>query len=226
MIDWWNGLSTLNQGFYAAAGFFSLLFLWQFIASMIGLAGGDVDIETGAEADVDVDIDVGDGGLDLDDIEAHSIEDAAESTMAFRILSVRAILAFLTLFSWAGAMYLDGGKSTGEALVLAVAWGIGAWVFVAVLIHWMKRLAETGTQRISTCVGKRGSVYLDIPSDGQGEVRVNVSGVISLVKARASGGDALKAGTPVHVVRALEGNSVEVRPVSSPTDGEQPTGPE
>jgi membrane protein implicated in regulation of membrane protease activity len=210
MMEWWKALSTINQVFYAVAAFFSVLFLWQFISSLIGLAGSDVDADI--DADVDADID-GDVDVDVDDIEAHSIEDAAESTMAFRIFSVRAILAFFTLFFWAGAMYLDAGKPLTNTLILALAWGLAAWVFVAVLIHWLRKLAETGTQQLSTCVGKRGSVYLDIPAEGQGEVRVIVSGVISMVKARAAGGNEIKAGTPVQVVRMLDGSSVEVQPV-------------
>jgi len=228
MMDWWNDLSTLNQVFYGAAAFFSLIFLWQFIASLIGLAGGDMDIaDHHVDGDVDVHADVhGDFDADVhgdvdfhaehpgvDAVEGHSAADAAESVHAFRILSVRAILAFFTLFFWAGAMYLDAGKPLTNALILALAWGLAAWVFVAVLIHWLRKLAETGTQQLVTCVGKRGTVYLDIPAEGQGEVRVIVSGVISMVKARAPGGKEIKAGTPVQVVRMLDGSSVEVQPV-------------
>ena len=215
MMDWWNGLELLNKVFYGAAGFFTLLFAWQFIASLIGLAGGDMDVETGVEAGVDSDIDVGDGGMDLDDIEAHSIEDAAESTMAFRVLSVRAVLAFFTLFTWAGALYLNAEKEIGQALVLATVWGLAAWVVVAVLLHWLRRLAESGNPSLATCVGGRGSVYMDIPPGGQGQVRVAVSGVVSMVRARAAGGDEVKAGTPVQVIRQLDGSTVEVRPVAS-----------
>ena len=41
MGDWWQGLSGLNQAFYAAAAFFSAFFVWQFIAALMGM-GGDV----------------------------------------------------------------------------------------------------------------------------------------------------------------------------------------
>jgi hypothetical protein len=210
MMDWWNDLSTLNQVFYGAAAFFSLIFAWQFIASLIGLAGGEMDV---GEHDVDGDVDFHAEHPGVDAVEGHSAVDAAESVHAFRILSVRAILAFFTLFSWAAALYLDADKPLTSTLILALAWGLAAWVFVAVLIHWLRKLAETGTQQLVTCVGKRGSVYLDIPAEGQGEVRVNVSGVISMVKARAAGGKEIKAGTPVRVVRMLDGSSVEVQPV-------------
>jgi len=107
MWQWWTELSSLVQGFYVAAAALSLLFLWQFIASLIGLAGGEGGVDA---VDVDTDIDVG-AGLDLDDIEVHSLEEAAESMAGFRMISLRAILAFATLFCWAAALYLDRGPS-------------------------------------------------------------------------------------------------------------------
>lgn len=211
MFEWWNGLTTLNQVCYAAAAFFSVIFLWQFISSLIGLAGGEADFD-GAEGDVDAD-----GGVevDVDDIEAHSAADAADSTVAFRILSVRAILAFCMLFSWAAALYLDAGKEETQAIVLAVFWGLAAWAVVAILIHWLRKLAETGTRKLSTAVGREGTVYLEIPSGGTGEVRVRVSGVISVVKARGEGGEHVRSGTPVRVVGVVGGNTVKVRPLEA-----------
>lgn len=208
MMGWWNSLEPLNQWFYGAAFFFSAIFLWQFISSMIGM-GGEADVDLGVDADIDVE------GIDLDDIEAHSLEEAAETTAAFKLLSLRAILAFLTLFTWAGAMYLNAGKDTGAALTYAVLWGAAGWVIVALLVNWMRKLAETGTPRLATCVGRRGLVYLDIPADGQGEVRVLVSGSVSHVKARAVGGEGLKAGTAARVVRVLDQTTIEVEPAQT-----------
>lgn len=214
MMEWWTGLGTLNQVFYVGAGLFSLIFLWQFVMTLIGLSSGgdlDVDVDGGVDGDFDVD---GDGAVDfsVDALEAHSMADAAESTAAFHVLSVRAILAFFTLFFWAGAMYLDAGKSVTESLLLGLAWGAAAWIVVAVCLHWLKKLAESGNRRLSTAIGQPGTVYVDIPAGGQGEVRVLVSGVISVVKARGSAGLAIKSGTPVTVTRLAGPNSVQVRP--------------
>ena len=222
MIQWWSDLTAVNQVFYAAAAFFSLIFLWQFISSLVGLSGGEADLEVDADMDVDVDggdmdIDGGDG-LEVDDIEAHSLEAAAESTAAFKVLTLRAILAFFTLFFWAGAMYLNMGKSLSRALLYATAWGVAAWLIVAHVVNWMRRLAESGTARLVSCVGTNGSVYLDVPAGGQGEVRLLVSGRVSMVKARAVGGVELKSGTAVRVVRVVDPTSVEVRPVESPEE--------
>jgi len=208
MIEWWNSLGGLNQGFYLAAGFFSLIFLWQFISSIIGLSTEGLDVE------VDADIDA-DAGMDLDDIEAHSLEEAGETMVAFRVFSLRAILAFCTLFSWAGALYLPRTESLSTTLLYALGWGLLGWLVVSLLVWWLRGLAETGTRKLTTCVGKAGTVYLDIPADGLGEVRVAVSGAISMVKARAAGGAALKAGTPVRVGRILNETTVEVRSVDA-----------
>lgn len=201
MAEWWNSLETLNKFFYGGAGFFTLIFVWQFVGMLIGLShGGEIDVDGDIDGDVDMDMD------------ADGIDTGAESMVAFHIFSVRAILAFFTMFTWAGALYMNVGKSTSGSIILAFAWGVAGWTVVAVLLHWLRKLAETGNRRLRTCVGQTGTVYVDIPAGGQGEVRVAVSGVVSMVKARAAGGAALKAGSPVIVTRLSGVNSVQVRP--------------
>jgi hypothetical protein len=215
MWEWWNSLTTVNQVFFGAATFFSILFLWQFITSMVGLGGAELDVDTDLDTDVDVD-----GGVDVDDIEAGSAEEAAESMAAFHLFSLRAILAFFTLFSWAGALYLQS-QPLHIALVYGIAWGLGAWLIVTLIINWLRKLAESGNPVLSTCVGTHGTVYMDIPAGGAGKVRVKVSGAVSMVSARAAGGEALEAGTPIRVLRTLDHSSVEVQPVGSRQEGKE-----
>ena len=210
MMDWWRSLGELNQGLYIGAAFFSLLFLWQFISALLGLAGEGADAELDVDADIDID------GVDLDDLEAANIEGAAESIASFKILSIRAVLAFCTLFCWAGAMYLDADMATSRALIFASLWGLAAWVVVALLVHLIRKLAETGNPRLATCVGHRGTVYLNIPDAGFGEVRVIVSGAVTRVKARGRNGQAIATGSPVKVVRTLDANTIEVDNLDAP----------
>ncbi len=197
MFEWWQNLETVTQWFYGAAAFFSAIFLWQFIMSMIGLSGAE---------DVDMDLDAG-------DIEAASASDAADSVVAFRLLSIRAVLAFLTLFFWAAAMHHDADGNLTRAITYGTLWGLGAFAIVALALHLMRKLAETGNPRLQTCVGTRGTVYLDIPADGSGEARVTVSGVVSHVKARSADGKPLKAGTQIQVLRTLGPTTIEIEPV-------------
>ena len=85
---------------------------------------------------------------------------------------------------------------------------------VALLLSLLPKLAHTGTKRIATSLGAHGTVYLDIPAEGLGEVRIAVSDVISFVKARTHSGAAIMSGTPVVVTRILGPATVEVEVLS------------
>ncbi len=203
MASWWSELRTLNQGFYIAAAFFGVLFLWQMI---MALAGFDHD----ADADMDMDGDM-DGASAYDDFEHGAEVDAGESLGAFKILSIRSLLAFFTLFTWGVSMYMHlGKKETAWALFLGLIWGTVGMLITASIFYFMRRMTETGNARIVSCVGSYGTVYLDIPEDGMGEVRVSVSKVVTYVKARAADGKAIKAGAGIRVERKLSETSVEV----------------
>ena len=202
MGEWWQNLSGINQGFYVAATFFSVFFLWQLIAALVGLGGG--------EADMDADVDAADDGT-YEDFEHGAATDASASVAAFKLVSVRSILAFCTLFSWAGALYLNRGHALQNTLLYALLWGVAAMVAVALVFHLMRRMTEAGTPQLATCVGQTGTVYLDIPDGGRGEVRVPVGGVMTHVKARTSGGKTLKMGASVRVLRVLDAATVEVQ---------------
>lgn len=195
MSGWWRELTAVNQWFYIGAMFFSAFFLWQLIATVAGLAGGEHDLDTHAEADWQHD----------------TPADAHDTVIAFKLLSIRGVLAFLTLFCWASALYLDTGSPLTSAMGYAVLWGATAMVLVSLALYGVQRLAETGNLRIESCVGASGTVYLDIPAEGEGEIRVLCSGVMTHVKARCPAGP-LKAGQSARVVRVVGPNSVEVEP--------------
>ncbi|MBI5723251.1 MAG: hypothetical protein HZA50_04785 [Planctomycetes bacterium] len=202
--DWWSGLQAVNQWFYAAAGFFSIFFLWQLVAAVIGLGGDSSDVVT---TDVDVSGAHGPG----DHLAA---TDAAATMDIFKLLSIRSILAFLTMFTWACALYLNNGVAMTWAVLYGVIWGLVGMFLVALLMFGMRKMAETGNPQIATCVGTEGTVYMNIPPGGEGEVRVAISGVVTLVKARGNGGQEIKAGSPVKVLKVVAPNKVEVEPVN------------
>ena len=197
--SWWAGLEVLTRWFYGAAAFFSVFFVWQMIMAVIGLGGGETDVDTQADAGSHV-----------------SPDDVHDSIATFKLLSFRSIVAFFTLFTWAGALYLDSdrGLSVGRAMGYAAVWGIAAMLVISLIFYFMRRMTETGNLRIETAVGNSGTVYLDIPANGEGEVRVMCSGSMTHFKARVAGGAALKGGTPVKVTRTLGGNTIEVEPVT------------
>jgi hypothetical protein len=138
---------------------------------------------------------------------------------SFQLLSFRSILAFFTLFTWATALsLLNKGPAPGFfgtifSILGGLFWGIVAMFCVAILFYLMARLQESGNANIRSCVGTTGSVYLDIPQDGLGEVRCTVSGAVTVVKARGAGGQPIKAGADVLILWNSDDNVVEVQPI-------------
>ena len=160
MNEWWNSLDGLNQFFFGMAAFFSVFFIWQVIAAFMGLTGDDMDV--GGDADV--------GDLEAPDEVSHS--DVIESAQAFKILSIRSLVTFFTLFSWGSALYLSTGMEPAKALGISSVWGLVGMFSVALVFYGMAKLAEVGTKDVKSCKGQLGTVYLDIPEGGYGEIRV------------------------------------------------------
>lgn len=208
--DWWNCLPVMTQAFYTAAGVMSLLFLWQLVMALLGL-GHHGDVPTAGDMHVEADLQTNVGSM-----EAHAAGDVAETITSFRLISVRSVLAFFTLFFWAGAFYLTAELPMATALLYAVLWGLGAGVLVAWLVNVLRRMAESGTARVSDCLGAQGSVYLRIPSGGTGEVRVVIGGRLTHLPARATGDQEIQPGQAVRVVRKLDGNTIAVEPIPAP----------
>ena len=215
-------LGVLALTFFAALG--------KETAAVIGLAHGGAGMDTGADAGgadfdhggdldhaggfdhgagfdhggVDHGGDVGHGA----DVHAHA--EGAETVAAFKLLSLRSLIAFGMLFGWAGALYQMEGRGLTFAIGLAVVWAFLGMLVVSLLFYGVMRLTETGTRRLATAVGQAGTVYIDIPADGTGQVRTVVSGMVSFVKARTLDGKPLAAGTPVRITGLVDSNTVEV----------------
>lgn len=205
MNEWWSSLSGMTQFFYGMAVFFSVFFLWQIAAAFLGMSGddmeldGDVDFDTGAPDDVD-----------------HA--DVVESSQAFKILSLRSIITFFTLFSWASALYTADGMPTVKAMSIGTAWGLVGMLAIAAIFWAMGKLTETGTKDIAMAKGQTGTVYLDIPAEGFGEVKTMVGGVVEHIKAKSVHGEALPAGTEVRVVNVIDQTLVGVERLTSKGD--------
>lgn len=192
MQEWWEGLESATQFFYGMAAFFSVFFMWQMIAAFLGLTGDDVDV---GHADIDI--------SDIDASDNFDHHDVIESSQAFKILSLRSIITFFTLFSWGCALYTGDGMPVVKAMGISSIWGLAGMFAIAFIFYGMGKLTETGTKDVTTCIGEIGTVYLDIPADGFGEVKTSVSGVVEHVKARSVNGEALSAGTQVRIVKAI-----------------------
>ncbi|MBI5568854.1 MAG: hypothetical protein HY914_02820 [Desulfomonile tiedjei] len=200
MESWWEGLTTLNQGFFVSAVFFSVLSIWQTLSALFGVDGHSHEhVEH-----LDHGGDVGHGS------EAHQEASDADDRVGLTFVSIRSLIAFGTLFSWAGGIYLMGGTSQVWAILYSLIWGVVAMFLVSYVIYKLLRFQETGNITLTSALGEEGTVYITLPPGGVGQVRVMVSGVLSYVKARSNSEEPLIQGTRVRVIGVDDNNVIEV----------------
>jgi hypothetical protein len=197
MESWWQELTTINKAFCVQALFFSLLFLWQLAGMLLGADGSGH----------------GDGGhMPAHDAPGESGHGDAHDngSVVFSLISVRSIVAFGTLFSWAGSLYLMGGTSPVWAVLYSLLWGLAAMFLVSYLMFGLLKLQQTEKASLWSAVGEEATVYMNIPEDGVGKVRVMVRGTISFVNARSAHGEPLKEGRTVRVLDLVDDKTVSV----------------
>lgn len=200
MSEWWSELTGVTQFFYGMAAFFSVFFLWQIFAAFLGLGGDEADVIDHAGFDA--------AEPGVADVMGH--DDVVESSQAFKILSLRSIITFFTLFSWGCALYTGDGMPVVKAMGISSIWGLVGMLAIAFIFWGMGKLTETGTKDVRSCEGKLGTVYLDIPAGGYGEIKTTISGAVENVKAKSMSGEALSAGTEVRVVKVIDQTLVGV----------------
>lgn len=206
MQEWWTSLADITKVFYGMAAFFSVFFLWQILAAFMGLSGDSTD---------------GDVGTDLSDVDSPNDfdhHDVVESSQAFKILSLRSLITFFTLFSWGSALFTTSGMPIVKAMGISALWGLAGMLAIAGIFYAMGKLTETGTKELASCKGQTGSVYLDIPSGGYGEIKTTVSGVVENVRAKNIDGEALPSGTQVRIMQVVGQTLVIVEKLSKMGD--------
>lgn len=150
------------------------------------------------------------GGDDLD----HSTDNDAHSSEGVKLLSLRAIVAFLVGFGWAGGLMMNRGMDLFPALAIAIVTGLVFMMSIFAIMRGMMSLRADGTMDFHNAVGKNGSVYVTIPAKraGHGQVEIEIQGRITTVQAVTAHQEALAPQTAV-VVDALEpGNLLVVSP--------------
>ncbi len=189
--DWWGPLSSTEKVFWGISLVFSVLFLIQFVVSLIGL-----DFDTDSDVDVHA------------DIETHSDYHLDPS---FTLLSVRSIIAFFTFFGWTGVLVLNAGGSVWTAIGFSGLAGFAAMFIVGYVIYLFTTLTEQGTVNLSKALYSTGEVYLSIPANknGHGKVHIKIQGALKEVDA-VTNGDALPTGSAIKVVEIIDDNLILV----------------
>ena len=200
--DWWSSLDGIQQLFWGISIVFSVLFIIQFVLSLIGL-----DFDGDADVDVHADVDHG-----------HSYTLDAD----FTLLSVRGIIAFFTFFGWTGVLVLNAGGSTLMALGFASLSGLMAMLIVGYMIYMFSKLTQAGNTDIQEALFQTGEVYLTIPAEknGYGKIHLKIQGSLKEMDAITEG-QTLLTGVPIKVIEVLDDNLLLVEPAISYLPGNQ-----
>lgn len=193
MTAWWESLDLLERVLACIAVPATLLLVLQLALSLLGLGGHEGDLEAEAGGDLDAeDFDADDPGAGI----------AGHDGFALRMLSLRGILAFLSVYGWAALAVSRAGHPWLAAILVGLILGAAAMVLVAAAMGLILALQTDGTVDRRNAVGLSGTVYLTVPAQRQGSGKVNVVIQEKLTECDAVTDEMqpLPTGTPVTVV--------------------------
>ncbi len=186
---WWEGLTGAGQAFWGISIVFSVLFVIQFVLSLIG-----VDFDLDMDGDVDTDF-----GMDAD----------------FSLFSIRSIIAFFTFFGWTGVLMLDAGFGVWVAIITSLISGFLAMAIVGYMMYKFTQFDESGTFNPNSAINHTGEVYLFIPAakSGYGKIHLKLKGALKEMDAVTDENLEIPTGTKVKVVEVLDDNLLLVEKI-------------
>ena len=146
-----------------------------------------------------------DFGLDDGDVDDAGSE--AETEAAFKILSINALSAFIMMFGWGGLTALQD-FSLGPVLsfLIALVTGSATGLLTAYIFYLVRKLCSEGEiLHLDDLVGKPGSVYERIPSNGVGSVQITHNGMTRELEAKSISSKAIDAFVQVVVKEVSDG---------------------
>lgn len=186
MQEWWASLDVFMKSLWCISIFTSLVFIVQSIMTFSGM-----DSDSDFNADVD--------------------GDSSSGGEPFQLFTFRNFINFFLGFSWTAIALRPEIENTFLLLLVAVV--VGALLVTAVMyiFKWMSRMEQTGNISIQGAVGSKGTVYLTIPGErnGEGKVQISVQGATREYNA-ITNGEKLANGAPIKVTEVINDNTVLV----------------
>lgn len=179
----WSELGIFEQIFWVIAIPATVIFLVLLAMTIFGGDVSDSDVTT------DVDSTLADG-----------------DSIPFQFLSLKNIVAFFTVFGWSGIGFINAGMAPWLVVVLAAICGLLMMLAMAALFYFMSKLAENGTLKMKSAVGKLGEVYLVIPGNrgGMGKVQLNVQGSLRTLDAMTDDAAAIPTNSIIEVLDVID----------------------
>ncbi|EDP98518.1 hypothetical protein U8527_21150 [Kordia algicida OT-1] len=191
MEDWFSTLSLFEKSYWVIAGISSTIFVFVLITTFLI---GDAD---GVDGDVDAEIE-------------------SDTGIGFQFFSFKNLVAFFTIFSWAGISCIDAGYGKGVTIVVSTIAGLIMMTIMATLIYYINKLVSSGTLKLENAIGNVGEVYLTIGANRSkmGKVHVNIQGALRELDALADSQENLKTGTVIEVKEITGTGILIVQPIN------------
>lgn len=222
MLNWWNSLTALQHFFAYVAIPATLILCIQTILLLFGLgAGGDGDLDSDTSGLDTPDLDAPD--LDAPDLDTPDLdapggwEGGAGHELAhdpgLRIFTIRGLVAFFSVFGWAGLALSRGGMPGAAAVPIAFLLGLAAMGVLALMLRSALRLQSDGTMDLKNALGLCGTVYLTVPPrrQGTGKISLVLQGQLGEFDALTDEPEPLKTGAAVQVIGLSGGLMVVCR---------------
>ena len=192
---WWAGLTPVMKILWVATLAATLIFIIQ---SILTFVGADAD----ASADFDID---GDADMSMDGASLYSF---------------RNFVNFILGFGWSAILLQPSIPSWPVLILVSVIIGVALVAGVMYLFKWLAGMQQSGNINLEkSAAGAEGTVYLTIPGAraGKGKVQITISGAVREYDAVYEGDSALKTGTPIRVVDAIDSNTLLVEDINTYT---------
>lgn len=183
MIEYVSLLDGFSKTLFYISFGTGIIFVFQTLMMFFGVGDNvDVDIDTDFDSDVD-----------------KAQHDVGRS---FGWLSFKNMINFLLIFSITGLMSIENGLSYISSISIATLGGIGFVIIMMLLFNMMKSLAQDNTPKITDLIGKIGTVYLKIPKDGAGKIKITHGSAIKFLDATSENKD-IPRDSIVKVIKIL-----------------------
>jgi hypothetical protein len=136
--------------------------------------------------------------------------DHGDADISFKLLSVQGLTSFFMMFGLVGLALLRAGQPVPVTVVGGVIAGLITVAVTGLIFTQMKRLQTEGTIDIRNTVGTEGSVYLTIPKNGTGQVKIIAQGSLKIFDAVSNHEGVIATGEKVRVVGVAAGNTLIV----------------
>jgi hypothetical protein len=214
MLEFITNLTLVEKVFFFCAVVGGGVFLIRFILLLFG-GFGDVDMETDAGVDMDMDADIGDMDIDAGDagLDAGAVEGLdADGAASFHLLSIQGVTGFFMMFGLVG---LTMARQSGFGDVISIAGatcaGFATMLIIAKVYSVMRLLQSSGTLNLRNAIGKEGMVYLTIPAEGTGKIRVVIQDGLKVFNAVSADKKEIKTDERIKVVKVVSGNVFVVK---------------